>query len=135
MFPLYVPFDKSDNIFGLFRHVYVFARLWGYVSFSVNFNAIPLPNNVKVSVVNRLLLFVQLSAYVSCLILALSYHISNTGSISVLVIHGLHIVNEFGIFCGILFMLADVLNSNRIWKIFRTFLHFDREVWRWISVG
>lgn len=128
MFPLYVPLKKSNNIFGLFRPVYVFARLWGYVPFSVNFDNFPLPTTVKISFVNRILLLIQTLAYVSCLTLALTNHKRNTAHITSLVLHGLNKVNEFGIFCGLLFVLADVANRHRVWRIFRTFIRFDREV-------
>lgn len=128
MFPLYVPLKKSNNIFGLFRPVYVFARFWGYVPFSVNFDSFPLPNNVKISLFNRILLLIQTLAYLSCLTLSLAIHMINTRKISSLVLHGLHKVNEFGIFCGLMFVLADVANRHKIWRIFRKFIRFDGEV-------
>lgn len=128
MFPLYVPLKKSNNIFELFRPVYVFARLWGYVPFSVNFDSFPLPTTVKISLVNRILLLIQTLAYLSCLALSLSYHMINTRKITSLVLHGLNKVNEFGIFFGLMFVLADVANRHKIWRIFRTFIRFDGEV-------
>lgn len=128
MFPLYVPLKKYNNIFGLFRPVYVFARLWGFVPFSVNLDNSPLPNTVKISFVNGILLLIQSLVYVSCLTLSLTHHKRNTAQITSLVLHGLNRVNEFGIFCGLVFVLADVANRHKVWRIFRTFIRFDREV-------
>ncbi len=128
MFPLYVPFDKSDNFLGLFRHVYVYARIYGYVGFSVNFNNVPLPSKVKISLVNRILLLLQILVYVLFLVLMLTFHERNITNSSILVIHGLNIVNEFAIFFGLFFVLVDVLNRQKVWRIFKAFIHFDREV-------
>lgn len=126
MFPLYV---QSDNIFGLFRYVYVIARLWGYVSFNVNLNNVPLPSKVKVSLINCLLLLVQASVYVSFIVLNSTYHSRNNSSlVTNLVSQGLNKLNEFGMTCGLLFILADIVNRQRIWRIFKKFMHFDREV-------
>lgn len=128
MFPLYVSFDKSENIFGPFRYVYIFARLWGYIPFSVNVKHVPLPSEVKLSFVNSLVLMIQISVYVVVLVLTLTYHSRNTAHISDLIFHGLNKLNELGIFCGPFFLLADVVNRQRIWNIFQKFLYFDREV-------
>lgn len=127
MFPLYVPSDKSANIFGLFRYVYVFARLWGYVSFSVNLNNVPLPSKVKVSLINGLVLLVQTLVYVFFLVLN-TKTTSKSHSDSTLVAHGLNKLNEVGMSCGLLFILVDILNRQKIWRIFQTFIRFDREV-------
>lgn len=129
MFPLCFPHNKSDNIFGLFRPVYVFVRLWGYISFNVNLNATPLPNNVSVSLLNRILLVIQISLYLAYLTLSLTAHQSNSTHLSNLVIYGLNKVNEFGIFCGAIFVIVDVVNGKKIWRMFQTFLGFDKVVY------
>lgn len=129
MFPLYVPSDKSDNIFGPFRYVYTFARVWGYIPFSVNVKTVPLSNTVKVSFINSLVFLLQISVYVLVMAVNFTHQSRNTAHISNLIFHGLNKVNELGIFCGLLFLFADVLNRQKIWSIFRQFLHFDRDVY------
>lgn len=129
MFPLYVSADKSDNIFGLFRNVYVFARLWGYVPLSVNLNNVPLPHKVKVSFSNGFLLLIQTSVYMFFMVVNLIFSYSPVKpQVSSLVSVGLNKLNEIGILCGIVFIWADVVNRQRIWRILQKFLQFDREV-------
>lgn len=128
MFPLYVRNGDSNNILGVFRPMYILARIAGLFPFSVNLDQSFVVNQPFVSKVDILILILHISVYAAYTFLNIYTNTHKYVQLSSVLDNGKTVVLVGGITSSIAVIIFDFLNRKNVWKIFRKLELFDREV-------
>lgn len=128
MFPLYVQNDNSNNLIGVFRPLYIYARLHGLFPFRIHLKQKFALNKPFVSKFDSLIFILHLVLYASYTFLNICYNGNENVEIPAVLNIGNRIVLVCGILSGFVVIVIDLLNRKNVWKIFQMFEVFDRMV-------
>lgn len=129
MFPLYVRNDNANSILGVFRPIYVVARIFGLFPFSVNLEKSSfVRNNALLSKTDLLLFAFHMALYSSYAYLNVCTNTNKYITMAPVLSTGTRLVLVGGIFACIGIVIGELLNRKNVWKIFRRLELCDREV-------
>lgn len=124
MFPLYARNDNSNKLLGVFRPIYICARIHGLFPFRVNMEL----NKPFVTKVDSLIFALHILLYAGYAFLNIYCDTNKFAKVPTVLEIGNRINLICGILSGIVVIVLDLLNRKSVWKIFHKFESFDRMV-------
>lgn len=128
MFPLYIRQKNANNAIGVFRPMYIYARLHGLFSFTVNLERPFALTKPFVSKVDFCVLVLHLLLYAGFVVLNMCYDVNSNMEIAAVLEVGHRITLTCGISSAMVGVVFDFFNRKNLWKIFQQFEDFDRMV-------
>lgn len=128
MFSLYVRNDNSNNILGVFRPIYIIARIVGLFPFSIKLQQSFALIKPFISKVDFILFTLHMAVYASFALFNILTDTSKYIQASSVLEIGNRAILIGGILCGIAAVVFDLLNRKKVWKVFQKFERFDQEV-------
>lgn len=119
---------NSINFYHLIQPVYYASRIFGFTPFSLKFNTKSEVSGCKVKVRDFVWFLVSLFIYISMAYLTwCTLNVPNMEYSYILFI-GNHAVVIFGMICGVIDVIFDMCNRNRLTDIIIKMNTFDKEV-------
>lgn len=121
--------DKLDDTLLFNQWVHIYARLFGYWSFHIDFKQIKSTNSFQMKISDWFSAAMAIVVYLVCIYLQfVSFYFLSTLYYSLIEMILFQIAKANGAFISILTVIMDLMHRNKLWKILQTFYYFGKEV-------
>ncbi|XP_037040848.1 putative gustatory receptor 28b [Bradysia coprophila] len=124
MFTINSQKDKPLCIYGVFRPLYIIARVFGFFPFSLNLET----NDIRFTTIDLFVFVVQVAIYSCTTYLNIIYNLVEFLVMSALLAQGLRIGVIFGLLNSIAFLFADLCHRHQAFDIFILYQDFDLQM-------
>lgn len=118
----------KNTIFDLVRPLYIYSRLFGMFPFSIDIDTKLVNSKVYICKFDICLYILQLAICIFLIMFNIKFNLHAYQSHSYLQVMGPRIILIFGLCANIVWVLLDIINRHRIWKIVKMFYEFDLQV-------